>query len=84
MALKKFTDDNVMRIADEETIEEMVLPSAPRQWHMGLARLETKSNSPVKGIVNALENFEDCERKFDINPKNDQRKNHKDNDRDDD
>ena len=59
-----------MRVADEEVIDEMTLLSMPQQWRVGLARLGTKLNSPAKGIVNSLENFEDHERKFDFNPSN--------------
>ena len=46
----------------------MILPSMPQQWHVDLVRLGTKSSSPMKEIVTALENFEDYERKFDLKP----------------
>ena len=74
MSLRKFIEGNASHIVDKEIIEEIILPSTPQQWHVDLARLGTKSNSPVKDVVSVLENFEDCEIKFDINPNNDHRK----------
>ena len=57
--LKKFIDDDLRHVSCKEMIEEMILPNTPQQWHMGLARLGTKSNSPAKDVVSAFENFDD-------------------------
>ena len=77
MALRKFIDDEVRHIIGEEITDEMILPNTPQQWHVDLVRLGTKSSSPTKEIVIALENFEDYERKIDLNPKTNQRRNQK-------
>ena len=85
MTLRKFIDDEVRHVADKEIIDEMILPSTPQQWHTDLVRLGTKLSSPTKEIVVALENFEGCEQKSDLNLKMNQRRNHKDsNNRNDD
>ena len=82
--LRKFIDDEVRHVVDKEIIDEMILPTMPQQWHVDLVRLGGKSSSPMKKIVIALENFEDHERKFDLNPKTNQRRNQKhDNNRSD-
>ena len=83
--LRKFINDEVRHIAGKEIIDEMILPNTPQQLHVGLVRLGTKSSSPIKEIAIALQNFEHCERQFDLNPKTNQRRNHKcNNDRSDD
>ena len=57
--------------SDKEIVKKCVLPSEPEQWHADLALIRNKNNSIIKEIVTILENFEDHERKLDVQKRND-------------
>ena len=65
MTLRKFTDEQVRNVTDEETIKEIESPGIFEQLRMCLMLMGNKINSIIKEIVTILENFEDHERKFD-------------------
>ena len=75
ITLRKFIDDEAMHVVDKEIIEEIILPNLPEEWHAGFVKNGNKTNSPIKEIVHALENFKEYERTFETQEKNGFRKN---------
>ena len=74
MTLRKFMDDEVRHVTDKVIIEDMVLLKFSGQWHIDVVEMANKTSSPIKDSASALENFEDHERKFEIQKKNGHRK----------
>ena len=57
-------DESARKTETREALEEALFPNVPEVWHENLVRVGTKGNATTKEIITNVENFEECERKF--------------------